>query len=125
MDAKDFVKELNEAQELMKNERYSEALILLNKLKETDQAGDFDYNLIHKLYQLISNSRSLYNQQRILRVLKKISQDQKAISFLDLKDFLKEQEKFEIDEQILRREIEILILRSLLKAKLVGNDLIF
>ncbi|MFX0011478.1 MAG: hypothetical protein ACFE9R_14290 [Candidatus Hermodarchaeota archaeon] len=125
MDAKDFVKELNEAQELMKNERYSEALIVLNKLKEADQAGEFDYNLTHKLYQLISNSRSFYNQQRILSVLKKISQDQKAISFLDLKVFLKEQEKFEIDEQILRREIEILILRSLLKAKLVGNDLIF
>jgi hypothetical protein len=125
MDTNDFVNDLNQAQELMKNQRYSEALIVLNKLKEADQAGDFDYNLTHKLYQLISNSRSFYNQQKILSVLKEISRDQKSISFLDLKDFLKEQEKFEIDEQILRREVEILILRSLLKAKLVGNDLIF
>ena len=125
MDANDFVKDLNDAQELMRNEKYQEALILLGKLKEADKAGDFDYNLTHKLYQLISNSQSLYNQQKVLSAIQKISQKEKSISFLELKEVVNEHENLDIDEQILRREVEILILRSLLEAKLEGNDLVF
>ena len=125
MDDNDFVKELNDAQELMRNERYPEALIILGKLKEADMAGSFDYNLTHKLYQLISNSQSLYNQQRVLSVVKKISQKQKSVSFIDLKEMLNKQENIELDELILRREVEILILRSLLECKIKGNDLVF
>jgi uncharacterized pyridoxamine 5'-phosphate oxidase family protein len=125
MDANDFVKDLTDAQELMKGEKYLEALVILNKLKEADKAGDFDYNLTHKLYQLISNSQSLYNQQRVLSVIKIISQKQKSISFIGLNTILKEQEDVELDELILRREVEILILRSLLACKIEGNDLVF
>ena len=125
MEANDFVRDLNDAQELMRNEKYQEALILLGKLKEADKAGSFDYNLTHKLYQLISNSQSLYNQQRVLRVVKRISHKQKAISFQKLKDILNKQENVELDELILRREVEILILRSLLECKIEGNDLVF
>ena len=125
MDTNDFVKILNEAQELMRNEKYRDALIILDKLKEADKAGNFDYNLTHKLYQLISNSKSLFNQQKVLSVVNKISQKQKSISFLDLKELLNKQENVEIDEQILRREVEILILRALLDTKIEGNDLVF
>jgi len=125
MDTNDFVKDLNDAQELMRNERYPEALIILGKLKEADKAGSFDYNLTHKLYQLISNSQSLYNQQRVLSVVKKISQAQKSISFIELNEILKKQENVELDELILRREVEILILRSLLECKIEGNNLVF
>jgi len=125
MDANDFVRDLNEAQELMRTEKYQEALIILGKLKEADKSGNFDYNLTHKLYQLISNSQSLYNQQRVLSVVKKISLEQKSISFIDLKEILNEQENVELDELVLRREVEILILRSLLDGKIEGKDLIF
>ncbi len=125
MDANDFVKDLNDAQELMRNEKYEDALILLGKLKEVDKAGNFNYDLTHKLYQLVSNSQSLYNQQKVLRALKKISQDQKSIYFIDLNEILKKQENVDIDEQILRREVEILILRSLLECKIDGNLIIF
>ena len=125
MDANDFVIDLNEAQELMRIEKYQEALIILSKLKEADKAGYFDYNLTHKLYQLISNSQSLYNQQRVLSAVKKISSKQKSISFIDLKDILNKQENVELDELVLRREVEILILRSLLEGKIEGNDLVF
>lgn len=125
MDANDFVKDLTDAQELMRDEKYIDALVILNKLKEADKAGDFDYNLTHKLYQLISNSQSLYNQQRVLSVIKIISQKQKSISFIGLNTILKEQEDVELDELILRREVEILILRSLLACKIEGNDLVF
>jgi len=125
MDANDFVKDLTNAQELMRDEKYIDALVILNKLKEADKAGEFDYNLTHKLYQLISNSQSLFNQQRVLSVVKIISQKQKSISFIALNTILKEQEDVELDELILRREVEILILRSLLVCKIEGNDLVF
>ena len=125
MDSNDFVKDLNDAQELMRNERYQEALVILGKLKEADKAGNFDYDLTHKLYQLISNSQSLFNQQRVLSVVKEISHKQKSISFIDLNEILKKQENVELDKLILRREVEILILRSLLEVKIDGNDLVF
>ncbi len=125
MDANDFVRDLNDAKELMKNEKYLDALVILNKLKEADKAGNFDYNLTHKLYQLISNSQSLYNQQRVLSVVKKISQKQMSISFIDLNEILDKQENVRLDEQVLRREVEILILRSLLECKIEGNELVF
>ncbi len=125
MDANDFVRDLNDAQELMRIEKYQEALIILGKLKEADKAGNFDYNLTHKLYQLISNSQSLYNQQKVFSTIQKISHKQKSISFQKLKEILKEQENLDLDEQVLRREVEILILRSLLEGKIEGNDLIF
>ncbi len=125
MDANDFVRDLNDANELMRNEKYLDALVILNKLKEADKAGNFDYNLTHKLYQLISNSQSLYNQQRVLSVVKKISQKQMSISFIDLNEILDKQENVELDELILRREVEILILRSLLECKIEGNELVF
>ena len=125
MDANDFVRDLNDANELMRNEKYLDALVILNKLKEADKAGNFDYNLTHKLYQLISNSQSLYNQQRVLSIVKKISQKQMSISFIDLNEILDKQENVRLDEQVLRREVEILILRSLLECKIEGNNLVF
>ena len=125
MDTNDFVRDLNDAQELMRNEKYQEALVILGKLKEADKAGNFDYNLTHKLYQLISNSQSLFNQKRVLSVVKEISQKQKSISFIDLSEILKKQENVELDELILRREVEILILRSLLECKIERNELVF
>ena len=125
MDANDFVRDLNDAQELMRTEKYQEALVILGKLKEADKAGNFDYNLTHKLYQLISNSQSLYNQQKVFSTIQKISHKQKSISFQKLKEILKEQENLDIDEQVLRREVEILILRSLLKCKIEGYNLVF
>ena len=109
----------------MRSEKYKEALLLLNKLKEADKAGDFDYNLTHKLYQLISNSQSLYNQQNVLSALQKLPQSQKSITFQELREFVKNEEEVEIDESVLRREVEILILRSLLECKIEGNNLLF
>ena len=125
MDANGFIRDLSEAQELMRNEKFKEALIILGKLKEADKAGNFDYNLTHKLYQLISNSQSLYNQQRVLSTIQKISHERKSITFPELRELVKVNEKLDIDEQILRREVEILILRSLLEIKIEGNKLVF
>ena len=125
MDTQDFIRQLNEAQELMKNEKYKEAIILLEKLKMIEKRGDFDYSLTHKLYQLDSNSHSLYNQQIILKHISIISEKQKSISFHDLNKILKEKEVINIEEAILIREIELLILRGLLSCKIEGNKIKF
>lgn len=125
MNNSEFIKKIQEAQLLMKDEKYQEALIILDKLKKIERAGNFDYSLTHKLYQLISNSHSLYNQQMILKVIQKESSQQESISFSELMKILKNCENIGINEPILRREVEILILRSLLHCRIEGDELVF
>ena len=121
MESQEFIKQLFEIQELMKEEKYTEALILLSKLKEIEKKGDFDYNLTHKLYQLDSNCRSLFNQDKILKQIDIFAQNQNSISFQELKESLKTE--LNLDDGMLRREIELLILRGLLNCKIEGNEL--
>ena len=85
---------------------------------------DFEYSLSHKLYQLISNSNSLYNQEIILEHIKKISIKQKSITIHELQNSLNEND-FKIEESVLGREIELLILRDLLLCKKEGDIIIF
>jgi hypothetical protein len=125
MDKQTFIGKLNEAQDLMKNEKYKEAVILLEKLREIEKKNeDFEYSLSHKLYQLISNSNSLYNQEIILEHIKKISIKQNSLSIHELHLSLKEKD-FNIDESVLGKEIELLILRDLLPCKKEGDKIIF
>lgn len=125
MEPKEFIDELNKVQDLLSQEKYSEAIALLENLKEIEKQGNFNYNLTHKLYQLDSNALSLYNQQKILSLISEISQKQNAITITELQKKLKEVDKITLDETILRREIEILILRNLISCRIEGNMLIF
>ena len=72
--SQEFIDKLNEVQELMLKEDYNNAIIILDKLKAIDKQNEFNYNLTHKLYQLDSNVRSLYNQQLILKFIFNLSQ---------------------------------------------------
>ena len=125
MDIEDFRQKLLDAQNLMREEKYKEAIIILEKLKELDKARDVDYNIAHKMYQLLSNSHSLYNQQIILKKLEEISEIIEGISISSLNQTLKEENKLDLTEDILLREIELLILRGLLKAKLDKGEIFF
>jgi len=125
MKTQEFIKRLNDAQELMFKEKYKEAIEVIEQLKKIEKTGDFNYNLTHKLYQLDSNSNSLYNQQIILKNLLTLSKERNSISLNKLNHLLKENEGLNIDTSILRREIEILILRSLLSAKFEEDNLLF
>ena len=125
MEPKEFIDELNKVQDLLSQEKYSEAISLLENLKEIEKQGNFNYNLTHKLYQLDSNALSLYNQQKILDIISNLSQQQNSITFTELQKKLKEIENIALDETILRREIEILILRELLSCNIEGNKLFF
>ena len=112
MDSQEFVKHLNEIQDLMEKENYTEALKLIDKLKIAEKKADFNYNLTHRLYQLDSNSRSLYNQQIILANVRDLFKKYKSITFQELNHVLRSKNKLNLTDEILRREIELLILRN-------------
>ena len=123
METKEIVNQLRKVRELMKEEKYDDAIALINKLKELDKNNDFDYNFTHQLYQLDSNARSLFNQQIILKQIQEISRDQNSITFNDLNQLLKQKTELNLSNDILRREIEILILRNQLSCKLDGDKI--
>ncbi len=125
METQEIVKELNNIRELMTQEKFADAIVLIEKLKEKDKTSDFDYTYTHQLYQLDSNARSLYNQQIVLKRIKEISLNQNSITFRDLNVMLKSNNELNLSEDILRREIEILILRNQLKCKLEGETINF
>ncbi|MCK4380909.1 MAG: hypothetical protein KAW51_07180, partial [Candidatus Lokiarchaeota archaeon] len=85
----------------------------------------YDYNLTHRLYQLDSNARSLFNQQKILKIINELSSSCDSISFQELNQVLREKNKLNLSNDILQREIEILILRNLISCKIDGEKLIF
>ncbi|MFX0081079.1 MAG: hypothetical protein ACFE94_04930 [Candidatus Hodarchaeota archaeon] len=127
MNHEDFLEKLNSARELMSQEKYFEAIKILDNLKNIEKISgiDYNYNLIHQLYQLDSNCNSAFNQQIILEQIRKLSSKKTSISFKELNLVLREKSEVNINEEILKREIELLILRNLLKCELKGNQLIF
>jgi len=125
MDDQKFIKQLNEVQDLMQKEKYQEAVILIEKLKEFEKKNNYDYNLTHRLYQLDSNAHSLYNQQVLLHIINDLSNRYDSISFQELNRVLKEKKELNLSNDILQREIEILILRNLISCKIDGEKLIF
>lgn len=60
------------------------------------------YDLTHQLYQLDSNCKSAFQQQVILTHLNKISRRKNSISFKELNQDLKNKNKLDISETILR-----------------------
>lgn len=127
MNSKEFYNKLMEAQNLMLSEKYKEALILLEDLKQLEKDGDFEYELIHRLYQLISNANSFYNQQVILGILNSntLNKNQKFIYVEELGEHLKKEAGLELDISTLKRELELLVLRDLTSLQIEGNKIIF
>jgi hypothetical protein len=127
MKPQEFRQHLNEVRELMVQERYKEAILILETLRAEDSVSesDFNYNLIHELYQLDSNCNSALHQQLILERLLTISNNQKRISFTELNDDIKKNLNLNIVEEILRREVELLILRNLISCKIEETTIVF
>lgn len=125
MNPQEFMKLLNEARELMAQENYTEAIVILENLKELDKSSEYDYNydLIHQLYQLDSNCKSAHHQQIILEIIKNIPITKDSLSLNELNNYLKDKENIIISEDILRREVELLILRNLLQGRMEGDHL--
>ena len=121
MDIEEFIKQLNNAQDLMSQEQYKEAIVILEELKKIDKESDLNYNLTHRLYQLDSNCQSLYNQKIILKHINKISKNSTSLTLQKLNQGLKDEFKINLEEKILVREIELLILRGLLSCRIEDN----
>ena len=126
MNSKEFYNRLMEAENLMIHEKYKEALTLLEELKQLEKEGDFEYELIHQLYQLTSNANSFYNQQIILGILNSntISHNQNFIDINELDEYLKKEAGLDLDISTLKRELELLILRDLTSIHIEGNKII-
>ncbi|MHA1195016.1 MAG: hypothetical protein ACTSRH_01550 [Promethearchaeota archaeon] len=127
MKQEEFVQRLQEVQDLMNREKYLEALNILAKLKEVEKTHNFNYDLVHKLYQLDSNTHSLYNQQIILDRIKKMQSFSNLNEILldDLKNQLSEHDGLDLEDSILHRELELLILRGNLSCYFDGNKIRF
>jgi len=126
MNPKEFTKLLNEARELMTQEKFAQALVILENLKIGDRNSehDYNYNLIHQLYQLDSNCKSAYHQKIILEIITNIPITKNSISFIELNKILSDEKSLNISEEILRREVELLILRNMVSSKIEKNQLI-
>lgn len=124
MKTKDFVKNLAKAEDLIKEEKYKKSLNLLSELKEIELQGDFDNSLTHKLYQLISNAESLLNQKKITEGLSEISEKHQKMDFESLCDYFRKHRDLDLKPEIIRREIELLILREKIPYTIEGKSLI-
>lgn len=125
MNEEEFVKQLNEAHQLMKDEKFKESIIILEKLKDVEKKGEYGYGMTHKLYQLISNAHSLYHQQEIQKFMGELLLQQKTITFSELNQLLKERMDLDLDVSIFRKELELLILRGLIACNIEGDRIIF
>ncbi|MFO8019657.1 MAG: hypothetical protein R6U96_13605 [Promethearchaeia archaeon] len=125
MRTKNFAEDLSKAQDYLQEEEFQKALKVLYRLREIEQKGDFDNSLTHKLYQLISNAESMHNQKIIISFLEDLKKEQDKVNLDELQEVVNAREDIHIKEGILGREIELLILRGVLSAKIQGNELIF
>ena len=125
MDVKEFQNQLNAAHDLIIQEKFKDAIILLEKLKDIEQKTNYDYSLTHQLFQLISNAHSLYNQQKIKDGVNAILMKQKVWTFTKLNQLLKERIGLDLDDKTFRKELELLILRGLVSCSIDGDLVIF
>ncbi|MFX1390356.1 MAG: hypothetical protein ACFE9Z_09860 [Promethearchaeota archaeon] len=124
MDSQEFINQLRVIERLMEQEQYKKAIDLIENLKKVDKESNFNYNLTHRLYQLDSNSHSLFNQQVILANVRDLSKNYKSITFQELNHVLKSKNDLNLTNDILRREIELLILRNQLQGKIEEDRII-
>jgi hypothetical protein len=125
MNPEKFVRRLAEAEDLIKEEKYQESLNLLSELKEIELQENFDNSITHKLYQLISNAESLLNQKNIIEALSDVAQKHDQMDFEALSTYFRKYKNLDLTPPIIRREIELLILRDKIPYKIKQNSLIF
>ncbi len=125
MDTNEFEKQLNNAHELMLQEKYQAAIVILEKLKDIEQKGNFKYDLTHQLFQLSSNAHSLHNQQKIKDGMNAMLMKQKTMALTELNQLLKERIGLDLDDKTFQKELELLILRGLISCSIEGDLVIF
>ena len=125
MELEEFKQKLDLAHDLMSEEKYKEAIIRLEKLVDIDKHSDFNYGYTHRLHQLLSNAESLYNQQEILKCINSMTSKQKILPFKELGVIIRDNSELDIDDTIVRKEVELLVLRQQLNCKIQEDSLVF
>ena len=106
-----FAVELEEAKELIKEKKFEEALLLLERMKGYND-DIFDDSMVHEFYMLHSNVQSTVRGKIIYDKLLPISESKEKILFQEAYEILGEA-LIGLNEEIIKRELEILILKGI------------
>jgi hypothetical protein len=106
-----FAVKLEEAKGLIKEKKLEEALLLLERMKGYND-DIFDDSMVHEFYMLHSNVQSTVRGKLIYEKLLPISESKEKISYQEAFGILGEA-LIGLNEEIIRRELEILILKGI------------
>jgi len=117
-----FKEELSIAEKLIQEERFEQALNLLEKMKNYDD-DVFDDALAHNFFMLYSNTQSIVRGKNIYQNLLSLSKIKEKASYKEIFEYLKDK-NINLDIDTIKREIELLILKGNVSWK-SNNNIIF
>ncbi len=117
-----FKEELSIAEKLIQEEKFEQALNLLEKMKNYDDEF-FDDALAHNFFMLYSNTQSIVRGKNIYQNLLSLSKIKEKASYKEIFEYLKDK-NINLDIDTIKREIELLILKGIVSWK-SNNNIIF
>lgn len=117
-----FKEELSIAEKLIQEEKFEQALNLLEKMKNYDD-DVFDDALAHNFFMLYSNTQSIVRGKNIYQNLLSLSKIKEKASYKEIFEYLKNK-NINLDIDTIKREIELLILKGIVSWK-SNNNIIF
>ncbi len=117
-----FKEELSIAEKLIQEEKFEQALNLLEKMKNYDD-DVFDDALAHNFFMLYSNTQSIVRGKNIYQNLLSLSKIKEKASYKEIFEYLKDK-NINLDIDSIKREIELLILKGIVSWK-SNNNIIF
>jgi len=117
-----FKEELSIAEKLIQEEKFEQALNLLEKMKNYDD-DVFDDALAHNFFMLYSNTQSIVRGKNIYQNLLSLSKIKEKASYKEIFEYLKDK-NINLDIDTIKREIELLILKGIVSWK-SNNNIIF
>lgn len=117
-----FKEELSIAEKLIQEEKFEQALNLLEKMKNYDD-DVFDDALAHNFFMLYFNTQSIVRGKNIYQNLLSLSKIKEKASYKEIFEYLKDK-NINLDIDTIKREIELLILKGIVSWK-SNNNIIF
>lgn len=117
-----FKEELSIAEKLIQEEKFEQALNLLENMKSYDD-DVFDDALAHNFFMLYSNTQSIVRGKNIYQNLLSLSKIKEKASYKEIFEYLKDK-NINLDIDTIKREIELLILKGIVSWK-SNNNIIF
>ncbi len=118
-----FKEELSIAEKLIQEEKFEQALNLLEKMKNYDD-DVFDDALAHNFFMLYSNTQSIVRGKNIYQNLLSLSKIKEKASYKEIFEYLKDK-NINLDIDTIKREIELLILKGIVSWKSNNNIMFF